>query len=536
MSFDANMHLADLAVDGARFFPTAQALRDCRDYGEFPKQAVTLGALSADDGGGGMWRYVSGAAAGTYTDNLGTVLVPTGGDGSAAWLRDFDGRISVKAFGAVGDSATNDTAAFNAAIDYCHSKNGGVVVVPKGRYRIANVELKTNVSLVGVGGHSDYKFGSTGSAYTSELRSYDTGADRAMLKVSSGNTVKSVAIRYLTFFGDSGATDAITGLLTEGEFERNVIEHCSSFYVSGGAINIASGVYNTIQNCQLFSGTKTDTGSITACVHIGIGASECVIQNCEIANSPSDDSSNPDMAAIRLDGSTPFLVNVVAEGSDYGIYLTCNNGNFVNCRADINYAHGWYIAGRGNKLTNCWGHRNSAYATNTFDNFHVPSGTHHENHLVGCKSTSALSVDGFTHRYGYYDASGPPTSADPTGRTNVYLGCTDDEAGTNWFYSPSAGQSPHMPLRGWIVYNGDTTPSVSQMATVEIRDTAANSITDFDGGVEGQEITVITATGNTTFVHSSQLNLAGNADLNPGSNSAFKFVNRFGKWIQVAGG
>jgi hypothetical protein len=98
------MHLADLAVDGARYFDTAQDLRDCRDYGEFPKQAVTRGALVAGDGGHGPWRW---DAASTADDDLATVLQLTGHVGAGRYLREFSSPINVLWLGAKRDGTDN---------------------------------------------------------------------------------------------------------------------------------------------------------------------------------------------------------------------------------------------------------------------------------------------------------------------------------------------------------------------------------------------------------------------------------------------
>lgn len=46
----------------------------------------TLGNAAAGDGGHRTYRRVTGASAGTYVDNGDSIIVPSGGDGSEAWL------------------------------------------------------------------------------------------------------------------------------------------------------------------------------------------------------------------------------------------------------------------------------------------------------------------------------------------------------------------------------------------------------------------------------------------------------------------
>jgi hypothetical protein len=53
----------------------------------------------------------------------------------------------VKAYGAKGDGIALDTAAINAAIQECHSRGGGTVVIEAGTYRCGTVRLLDNISL-----------------------------------------------------------------------------------------------------------------------------------------------------------------------------------------------------------------------------------------------------------------------------------------------------------------------------------------------------------------------------------------------------
>ncbi|WP_460427392.1 glycosyl hydrolase family 28-related protein, partial [Azotobacter armeniacus] len=66
---------------------------------------------------------------------------------------------NIKDFGAMGDGATDDTAAIQAAIDAAHASGGGTVYLPAGEYRISGggepsdggLTIKSNVYLAGAG-------------------------------------------------------------------------------------------------------------------------------------------------------------------------------------------------------------------------------------------------------------------------------------------------------------------------------------------------------------------------------------------------
>ncbi len=94
---------------------TFDQLRSIEGYG-FP--VYLRGHTSIVDGGFGWFEYISGQPAGTFSDDDGITAVPTGGDGSAAWIRQFTGAINAKWFNAVGDGSTDDTIAIDNMFDY----------------------------------------------------------------------------------------------------------------------------------------------------------------------------------------------------------------------------------------------------------------------------------------------------------------------------------------------------------------------------------------------------------------------------------
>jgi len=94
---------------GTTVAPTIAALRNLDPALYF--YCYTLGYYSAGDGGGGASAYysVTGAAPGTYFDNGGSTIVPTGGDGSKAWLAPQP-LLRALQWGLRGDGVTDDTA------------------------------------------------------------------------------------------------------------------------------------------------------------------------------------------------------------------------------------------------------------------------------------------------------------------------------------------------------------------------------------------------------------------------------------------
>lgn len=90
--------------------------------------ATVLGYYTIGDGGAGPLRYwTQGHPPSTYVDDGGSVIIPNGGDGSAAWLMGGDsGTVIPEWWGAVGDglteSPTDDTLAVKNAIIYADGK------------------------------------------------------------------------------------------------------------------------------------------------------------------------------------------------------------------------------------------------------------------------------------------------------------------------------------------------------------------------------------------------------------------------------
>lgn len=111
-----------------------------------PVSGKTLFVESSD---GGLFKAVTGAAPGTYSDDdtayCGTVFIPTGGDGSIAWVRDFSGDIDFRWFGVVGGGVIDDYSTVQACITYCIANNV-TMYAPAGVYALESGLVATLAS------------------------------------------------------------------------------------------------------------------------------------------------------------------------------------------------------------------------------------------------------------------------------------------------------------------------------------------------------------------------------------------------------
>lgn len=147
--------------------------------------------------------------------NPDTVLVPQ----VLNALKKGRAHIDARAFGAVGDGATDDTAALQAAIDFVNAlTGGGCVVFQAGTFISEKLSLKTNVDLIGVGG-------------TLKLKD---NSDSALLEIPVGAS----EIR-------------VEGLILDGNAANNVGTPNDIGLLHVLSTNVARTRYVTIEGCQI---------------------------------------------------------------------------------------------------------------------------------------------------------------------------------------------------------------------------------------------------------------------------------------------
>lgn len=199
--------------------------------------ALVKGRLTANDGGGGLFYYVSGS---TATTNLGTIFQPQ--TSSGRWLRLYSGPLNVIWFGAVTDGVADSTAAFQDAIDV-----GNNLYVPTGNYKLtATITSNNRLTMAGDGMEA------------SKLVWGGTGSTNAMLVLNNGFVAGSV-ITGLSF----SCNDSINALLLVAHTEAQIYNNQFYSYRDGGwGVRLVDAVHANVHENRFRSSPTTNTTAL----------------------------------------------------------------------------------------------------------------------------------------------------------------------------------------------------------------------------------------------------------------------------------
>lgn len=177
------------------------------------------------------------------------------------WLGALQGlvyNVQSPAYGAVGDGATDDQAAIQAAITAAQLKSGGIVFLPAGTYWIESaLTLSNKVTIMGAGPNATallvnhataHLFEATANTYPyASIRDIRIGAAQS----NSGNTINSFASRLLcdNVYFDSTNLTGSTVLATTGQL---MFRGCT--FLVGGATATALNVQMSSGRCVVDGG------------------------------------------------------------------------------------------------------------------------------------------------------------------------------------------------------------------------------------------------------------------------------------------
>lgn len=297
-------------------------LDSTKDYKFVLKNALGVTQWTADDitGAGALAeRLKADLAASGGSALVGYMPAGTGADATSvqAKLRET---VSVKDFGAVGDGATDDTAAIQDAIDYA-ALVYGEVLLPRGAYKISTgLQLKTTVSIKGDGQDA------------SELRYYGSGGTALKLEGTALDQLTKVNLRDFSVY-DYGT--GVNGV--------NMVQCQYSTLSNMRIYGFTNGV--SLQNCwnDLFTFVTADANTQDGFNFTSTDANALQLIGCQgLANGRAGLYTEGGRAVIAV-GST-FEAN-----GQYGVYIAAGAAN-----RPLNYTFtGCYIEGNGTYEVYC---------------------------------------------------------------------------------------------------------------------------------------------------------------------------------------
>jgi hypothetical protein len=215
---------------------------------------------------------------------------------------------NVKAYGAVGDDSTDDTAAIQAAIDAAFTAGGGEVFIPTGRYVYSRLILKEKVSLIGVG------------RSISVLRCTNLAAGSSIARANDNSSCFFVRIENLTI------CTATSNVTAAQDTSQTLI-----------GLNLAGVAYAHIQNISVQ----------------GFGGGGIVLARAELG------AEGLGFTACEQDGNYNTIINAQLGGN--GKYNADNAALWFKYKANSNKLMGLYFKGAGavNAIVIAYGNDNS---------------------------------------------------------------------------------------------------------------------------------------------------------------------------------
>lgn len=304
---------------------------------------------SANDGGGGLFNWDS--TVNKSTANGGTIIDPSvslslqgSGVGLGCWVRQEDGPVHVKWFGAYGNESNDDTLAIQRAIDYAESIGGSDIVFDNGSYKISSTITinKSNIVLRSYGFNGYHDAG--GSTYSARLIWYGA-TDGIMVQFSP---IEGASNGKLVGCGNFGVTLEGRNVAGYGIIVKSMNNGQWNFHAQQFTqIAFQFAVSTTLgeaRDCQGHTGFVTikQIGSTGIGVHLGGDASanfslnrisfDIQHQNAKaLVMSNSDNNVYPFFRALRASGGTAIGVDIeggsaLAQASRDDMFIHFNPG------------------------------------------------------------------------------------------------------------------------------------------------------------------------------------------------------------------
>jgi hypothetical protein len=306
-------------------------------------------------GGHGWFRGVTGAAVGTYTDDNGIVIVPTNGNGSAAFIREYSGAVNVKWFGAIAN--TNITTAFQNAL------NASNHIILDEDYSCLTVSLTRNTKIEGSKINLTILNSASSSGITSDQFDIDISGINFKHTKASGIYSQAITCTNVDKIKITDSTfDNFTQFTIQLSYDIN--GEYNSIIIDNIAVTNAGGTENGINNClEIFhrdsacitnlisvtnSSFTTMNGTEGNIAKFGVGR---VVKIENVIFSTSNRGGTSGSSAIQLsnlnnalaEDSTYYLNNIVLYDDAISLYSISMSNGTLKLENSLIGGHGIYI-------------------------------------------------------------------------------------------------------------------------------------------------------------------------------------------------
>lgn len=232
--------------------------------------------------------------------------------------------LNVKDYGAKGNGRTDDTYAFQNAVDFLKNKGGGILEIPPGNYPITFLKFfgkeYSNISLLGnnanilqsISGHRKSVLGNKFQTFAQRFAADGCFVFDAQVanQKDDRNSIKNIKISGLNFISDvkKHGFDELLHHISAHGVSNFTVENCSftGFLGDGIAVNGATdfskyrNAYNKdvyIRNCTFDGINKNNRQGISIYYSDGFTIEHCIFKNSTRNDMPGAIDIEPDSPA-----------------------------------------------------------------------------------------------------------------------------------------------------------------------------------------------------------------------------------------------
>jgi hypothetical protein len=285
-------------------------------------------------------------------------------------------------YDAAGDGTTDDTTAFQGALDDVGDAGGGIVLVPEGTYILSHITVPSNTILQGVGQGTILKHKASASDDLIELDD-PTSTVRAHLRDFSidGNKASQLSAVRGVNIDNTGSS----GLIPRHRVENLFVYNCKAVGVRLGALAKETIFHNI--NCY-----SNDTNGFE------LTGADSQISNC-ISGQSGDDGFRISGSSLMMSNCKSWFSGRLTAGSAGFLFRNSENIIGSGLHAQENSGPGFSLFGQSGALQ---GHvlQGIADSDNTAGSTHAGWNLNNVDGAIICAKTTVFSGAAGTPNYG----------------------------------------------------------------------------------------------------------------------------------------